>query len=251
MAWIEYHTKLRDHWKIKRLADALEINYISALGAISCLWLWCAEYAPKGDLRRFTDDEIRFASRIEHQKFTKETLKTCELLTDGQFINDWGKHGLKLLQSKRKANREYARKKRKSGYPLDTERVAIPNLTIPNHTNNNIPQEIYDFYAKNIKTGGKEDAIRSITKLLKTISKEELLARINAYKAQLTKSQQDPKYYIQANNFFGRAARYKDFEPVKSNLKAADPNCKLCSGTGWVFIEAKNGNEICTCRRRN
>jgi len=111
-AWIEYHTALRDHWKIKRLAATLEVDYVSALGAVSCLWLWAAEYSPNGDLRRFTDDEIRFAARNTYIKFTKDTLYTCGLLTEGQFINDWGKHGLKLLKSKRKANREYARRKR-------------------------------------------------------------------------------------------------------------------------------------------
>lgn len=138
MSWIEYHTALRDHWKIKRLATALEVDYLVALGAVSCLWLWAAEYAPTGDLRRFSDEEIRFAARIEALKFSKKTLQACHLLTEGQFINDWGKHGLKLLQSKRKANREYARRKRNSGYPLDTQRIAIP--TIPNHTIPNQPE---------------------------------------------------------------------------------------------------------------
>jgi hypothetical protein len=133
MGWIEYHTALRDHWKIKRLADILEVEYTTALGSISCLWLWCAEYAPTGDLRRFTDEEIRFAARNTSSKFTFGSLKACGLLTEGKFINDWGQHGLKLLQSKRKANREYARRQRKSGYPLDNERVAIPNQ--PYHTN--------------------------------------------------------------------------------------------------------------------
>lgn len=135
MAWIEYHTALRDHWKIKRLATALKIDYTTALGIVSCLWLWCAEYSSYGDLRKFTDEEIRFFARDPSSKLTKEVLKGCGLLTDGGFINDWGKYGLKLLQSKRKANREYMRKRRSSGYPQDTQRIAIPNHTIPNHIN--------------------------------------------------------------------------------------------------------------------
>jgi len=64
MAWIEYHTALRDHWKIKRLADSLGVEYVTALGAISCLWLWCAEYSQKGYLGRLTDEEIRFAAKF-------------------------------------------------------------------------------------------------------------------------------------------------------------------------------------------
>ena len=79
-----------------------------------------------------------------------------------------------------------------------------------------ISNEIYSYYAKTIKAGAKEDAIRNITRLLKTVSKEELIGRIDAYKKQL---KGDPQYYIQANNFFGKAARYKDFEPIKPILK--------------------------------
>jgi hypothetical protein len=96
------------------------------------------------------------------------------------------------------------------------------------------PLQIYDHYAKTIKPGAKEDAIKNIVSLLKTgVSKDDLLGRINAYKAKLTKDSTEPKFYIQANNFFGKAARYKDFEPIKIvQYTAPDPNCKACNATG-------------------
>jgi hypothetical protein len=93
-------------------------------------------------------------------------------------------------------------------------------------------QEIYAHYSKPIKPGAKEDAIRSIGKLLKTgFTKEQLIGRIDAYKQVLLKKPTD--YIIQANNFFGEKARYKDFEPIKVvEYLPPDPHCKLCKGLG-------------------
>ncbi len=133
MSWIEYHTQLRDHWKIQRLAAELSTDYITALGAISCLWLWCAEYAPSGKLSTFKDDEIRTAARISLEKFSKKTLEDCGLIDKRGRINDWSKHGLKLLESRRKRQREYQSRKRSTlrRYNVDSTST-IPNHTIPN-----------------------------------------------------------------------------------------------------------------------
>jgi len=110
-------------------------------------------------------------------------------------------------------------------------------------------QEIYSYYSKIIKPGAKEDAIRNITKLLKTLTKEDLMGRIDAYKQDLMKKGTEERYYIQANNFFGRAARYKDFEPIKKiEYKLADPNCKVCKGLGKVMIANTSEVKVCNCR---
>lgn len=109
---------------------------------------------------------------------------------------------------------------------------------------------IYDFYAKTIKPGCKEDAIRNIDKVLKAgITKEDLIGRINAYKQSLVKNPTEARYYIQANNFFGEKARYKDFEPVKVvKYSPADLNCKACHGSG--NLQNGEGNVIkCYCRK--
>lgn len=120
------------------------------------------------------------------------------------------------------------------------------------NTKENIPTQIYEYYSKTIRSGAKEDATRNIAKLLKNgETKESLMARITAYKEHLKKEgQADNRYFIQANNFFGRAARYKDFEPKESKYQSVNPNCKLCNGTGFIFIEATSANAICNCRKR-
>jgi hypothetical protein len=129
------------------------------------------------------------------------------------------------------------------------QRVVLPNISKVNISKDKGPAAaIYDYYSKNIKAGAKEDAIKSIRKLLKTgISQEELLGRINAYKKQLIDKPTD--FIIQANNFFGEKARYKDFEPVKVvEYKPADPNCKRCKGQGKYLIESTSEIKICECR---
>jgi hypothetical protein len=247
MAWIEYHTTLRDHWKIKRLAEILGVEYPYALGVVSCLWLWVADYAPNGDINRFSDAEICDAARYNGKKMTKQDLKSAELIDEKGFINDWREHGLRLLKSSRKRQKEYRKRLRNANV---TVTPSIPSI-LSNLSNNNIPpQEIYDYYAKTIKPGAKEDAIKNIAKLLKTgFTKEDLLGRIDAYRQQLNKDKTDIRYYIQANNFFGKAARYKDFEPIKKvEYKPADPNCKVCKGQGKYLIAATSEVKICECR---
>jgi hypothetical protein len=113
------------------------------------------------------------------------------------------------------------------------------------------PTEIYNYYSKTIKPGAKEDAIKNIMKLLKTgFSKADLLGRVDAYAKQLQETgKQDKQYYIQANNFFGEKARYKDYEPIKKiEYKDADPNCKLCKGQGKYLIANTSELKICGCR---
>jgi len=117
----------------------------------------------------------------------------------------------------------------------------------------NTAVSIYDYYKNKIRPGAKADALRNIKRLLKEgRTKEDLIKRIDAYKQHLIKSNKtDPTFYIQANNFFGRAARYEEFEPQESKLKPADPNCKLCTNSpGFVFNESKSTMEVCRCRRK-
>ena len=140
MAWIEYHTELRDHWKIHRLSEALETDYNHALGTISLIWLWAAQYAPKGDLSRFSDVEIRRAGRFESEKLSKKTLKECSLIDDKERLHDWKKHGLKYLVSTRNRMRKYRERLRNGNV---TVTPTVPYRTVPNHTNKKLSDESF------------------------------------------------------------------------------------------------------------
>jgi len=112
----------------------------------------------------------------------------------------------------------------------------------------NIPQSIYYFYAKNIKAGAAQDAIKNINKRLKEgFTKEDLIGRINTYKKQIIEKPTD--FLIQANNFFGEKARFKDFEPIKIiEYGLPNPECNMCKGQGKYLIQHTGRIEICQCR---
>lgn len=109
---------------------------------------------------------------------------------------------------------------------------------------------IYEYYSKTIKPGAKEDAVKNITKILKTgVNQEDLLGRIDAYKAFLLKNPTEPRFYIQANNFFGEKKRWQEFVPLKRvEYKPADPKCKVCKGQGVILIENTGETKVCQCR---
>lgn len=129
MSWIEYHTALRDHWKIQRLADSLNVHYCHALGAVSCLWLWCVENSPKGEINKFTDAEICNAMRLKSDFEVKKMLKNCELIDELERINDWHKHGIKYLKSTRNRMKQYRNR-------LRNRNVTVTATNQPNQPTN-------------------------------------------------------------------------------------------------------------------
>jgi Domain of unknown function (DUF4373) len=117
-------------------------------------------------------------------------------------------------------------------------------------TINPLAVEIYDYYATTIKPGAREDSIKNIAKLLESgINHEELKGRINAYKAFLKKGTTETQYIIQANNFFGLKARYKEFDPIKPPPEpTADPSCDICKGKGTI-PEGEQKGAACLCMK--
>lgn len=140
MAWIEFDLKLRDHWKVDRLSAHLEVDYVTALGHIACLWTWVAEHAPNGDLSKFDVSEIANAARWygEIPKFL-HGIEDCGFVVDNK-IHDWDKHGLRLLLSQRNRMKKFRKSLRHRSVNSDvTVTHTLPNHTLPNHT---LPKEI-------------------------------------------------------------------------------------------------------------
>ena len=80
--------------------------------------------------------------------------------------------------------------------------------------------KIDDHYAACVRAGARSDAIRSITRLLKQYPEDVLISCVDRYKTNgMTEERQ---YRIQANNFFGRAERYKDFLEQESSDRNVD-----------------------------
>ena len=108
MAWIEYHTALRDHWKISRLADKLKTPYTEALGLVSCLWLWAAENAQDGHLKQFTDEEVARAARWTGAvNGFRQYLIDCELVDQDGRLHQWERYGNRLLRESKERTEQW------------------------------------------------------------------------------------------------------------------------------------------------
>lgn len=177
MNWIEFHANLRDHWKIDRLKDILKVPYTQALGIMGCLWTWAADQAQNGDLSRFTDTEIARASRYESpSEGFKDTLKKCGLIDPNGKIHDWNRHGIRVLKSSRKRQKEY-RKTLRNGSITKTQLSRPSNLSIPsnlsNLSDNNPPIPQGDKFGQIWKKYPNKDGMKAALRAFKASVKSE------------------------------------------------------------------------------
>lgn len=115
MVWIESHQSLLNHPKTKRAARLLGIERVQLIGHLHCLWWWCMDYAPNGDISRFPDDVIADAC-----EWSGDAPRIIGVLVDVGFldrdddllvVHDWMDYAGKLVERKR-ANAERMRKAR-------------------------------------------------------------------------------------------------------------------------------------------
>ena len=123
MAWIESHQELRNHPKIKRMANRLHISTAAAVGHIHFLWWWAMDYAPYGDITDFDAFEITDAAGFDTERadeFRNVLIDVGFIDNDenGLFLHDWleysgGKVEQKEVEEEKKAkNRERQRRYR-------------------------------------------------------------------------------------------------------------------------------------------
>ena len=158
MAWIEVHQELPGHWKTLRLARALQIDEMQAMGHMVALWLWALNSRADGDLSRFEPIDIACGAhwRGDPEAFL-QALRTAELLDEGDRIHDWDDYAGRL-RDHREANARRSRecRARKRAASRDDAGIAspsrhddvgvasplrhgatIPNRTLPNPTEQN------------------------------------------------------------------------------------------------------------------
>jgi hypothetical protein len=74
---------------------------------------------------------------------------------------------------------------------------------------------VYDRYAGKVRAGARAGAIRSIRKLLPVYPANILMTCVDRYAASGLSP--DVKFRVQANNFFGRDERFKEFLPDRAH----------------------------------
>lgn len=109
--WIPSYASLRDHPKLKRLSRILSMDRPSVVGYLHYLWWWAMDYAPDGDLSRFTADDV--ADAIDWQGDASVFMGALRSsgFVDGDQLHDWETYGGKLHE-KRETNAERMRNAR-------------------------------------------------------------------------------------------------------------------------------------------
>ncbi len=110
MSWIKSYDTLRQHPKTLRLARLLGVNVRETIGLLHCLWWWCMDYAPDGDLSRYDPDEIAAAVDWPNGEQLVGALQSSGFL-DCMQLHDWCDYGGKLY-STRSADSERVRQHR-------------------------------------------------------------------------------------------------------------------------------------------
>lgn len=223
MPWIESHTTLRVHKKLKPLCDDLGITRAQAIGHLHMLWWWTIEYRETGDLNSLYETDIAAACdwRGDAKKIVK-ALKKHGWITENNFIKDWMDYAGFLL-------RDRARKRlgRARGTSADESALTVPYRTVPDLTiKKQWFDELWKAYPRKI---GMKAAERHFMTSVKT---EDDLANIKKALANYTKSETVVKGFIQhGSTWFNN---WQDWiqNPVASKaaslktVKCSVPGCK-------------------------
>lgn len=117
-SWIKSHQAVRDHPKTRKLARRVG-DLPRAIGILHCLWWWCLDYAPDGDLSEHDHEDIAIACAWEGEaEDVVRYLTECGFLDDdsGLRVHDWGDYAGALVEA-RERNAERMRKQRAGDVP--------------------------------------------------------------------------------------------------------------------------------------
>ena len=162
MAWIEVHQSLVRHRKTLKLAAALGIPRMQAIGHLVAFWLWAVDNATQGRLDGLSDAVVAFGAEWDGEpgRFVEAMVASgfLDRTEDGLAIHDWDEYAGRLIERRRRdAERKRAERARpkdvlrtSDGHPADIAWTSAggpverpvpsplsplpPNLTGPNRT---------------------------------------------------------------------------------------------------------------------
>jgi hypothetical protein len=122
--WIKLYAASFTHPKTRRLAKRLGIPAAAAVGHLSCLWSFTAEFAPDGDLSRFDVEEIELGAGWEGDDgaFLKAAVKAGFIdndPVDNFAVHDWSDYGGKLVAARAAERERSAARRASAGRPTD------------------------------------------------------------------------------------------------------------------------------------
>lgn len=147
-AWIESHQTLREHPKIYKLMDLLQISRAEVIGHLHMLWWWAIDYAPRGNLAEFGSQSL--AKAADWQKDPDEFVKALQdsgFLTDGESgleVHDWLDYCGELIKKRLLRESERRRKLAEIGrqFPPKAAYRTVPNRTEPKEKDKKKPEPV-------------------------------------------------------------------------------------------------------------
>lgn len=130
--YIESHQELGRHPKTARLARSLGVSKVTAIGHLQYFWWWCMDYAPDGELSKYTTAEIADGAMWEGDPDTfMEAMQEARFIDyfgegEGCAVHDWDQYGGKLI-ARRKADAERKSAERagtRISRPTDVQRTS-------------------------------------------------------------------------------------------------------------------------------
>ena len=138
------HQELREHKKMFKCAEALNISRVEMIGTLVCLWLWALDNAEDGSLADVSNRTIACVCGFPEkkaQKLVDALFQTGFLDKDEErncyVIHDWNEYAGKLME-RRKNDRERkknsaGKKKTSAGIPTEFHGSSTENPALPYH----------------------------------------------------------------------------------------------------------------------
>jgi len=113
--WLKSHQSLREHPKTRKLARRLG-GVPAAIGHLHCLWWWCLDYAPDGDLTKHDAEDIAMGAEWDGDpdELLRHLTECGFVDANGngrRYIHDWDQYGGALVEQ-RERNAERMRQAR-------------------------------------------------------------------------------------------------------------------------------------------
>ena len=121
--WLKVYVTAPRHPKLLDLAERLDVDEPMALGLVVAVWCFCAEYAPDGDLSRYSARQIARAAN-----FRGEPSALLDALVGAGLVDrddresrthDWDQHFGALAE--RRENDRLRKRAARAGHPPDPE----------------------------------------------------------------------------------------------------------------------------------
>ena len=255
MSWIESHQAVGDHPKTLRLAELLfagivpaDVADLAAIGLLHRLWWWALDYAPDGNLTRYSDVQVARGCR-----WNGEAILLVGALIDAGFLHgdrtlhDWREYGGKLaerraLDAERKRDtRRMARAETQSaGHPVDVPEGGVRTDTedIPTDRQDAVPvpapadnPAFEVFWASYPRKERKTEALKRFIRLSKA-DQVAAAAAAKHYAGHARAAKTEPEYVALPSTFIGRKRVFEDWKdgpPASARGPAAPPKRPTCT----------------------